>query len=174
MPLRICAIDSSCLQALDCAGLVPHLSILFDRILVPRAVREELKRRPATRSRLKILLEDYAFVNRCDDYDPLSVDILRSGWKRQGKRDRGEAETIIQAARVGAAVLIDDRRARKHAERSRLECHGTLWVLRKFHELELLSVVQLRQALQTMNGLGIRLPREEVNRLLADAGQEPL
>lgn len=44
-----CTIDSSCVIALDHLDLLPQLSLLVSRVLVPKAVREELLKRRATK-----------------------------------------------------------------------------------------------------------------------------
>lgn len=58
---RRCTIDSSCVIALDHVNLVPSLSVLFSKVLVPRAVRKELSRRRATKDRLRSIFATYAF-----------------------------------------------------------------------------------------------------------------
>jgi hypothetical protein len=40
---------------------MPELSILFSIVLVPKAVRDELSKRRATKDRLHSLFEKYAF-----------------------------------------------------------------------------------------------------------------
>ncbi|MGH9721989.1 MAG: hypothetical protein ACRD8O_17415, partial [Bryobacteraceae bacterium] len=68
-PLRQAAIDTSCVIALDTLDLLPQLSLLFSRVLLSKGVRTELFRRRATKHRVSALLNDYAFLERCDDYD---------------------------------------------------------------------------------------------------------
>jgi hypothetical protein len=71
-----CTIDSSCIIALDHLDLLPKVSLLFSRVLVPRAVRQDLFKRRATKNRLRSLFDSYAFFERCDDYDKGAVDSL--------------------------------------------------------------------------------------------------
>jgi len=71
-----CTIDSSCVIALDHLDLLPQLSLLFSRVLVPKAVREELLKRRATKDRLRSFFNEYAFLERCDDYEKGTVDFL--------------------------------------------------------------------------------------------------
>jgi len=87
-------LKASCLIALDHLDLLPQLSLLFSRVLVPRAVRVELFRRRQTKDRLRAVLKSYAFVERCDDYDKAAVEILLIERARQGVKDRGEAEAV--------------------------------------------------------------------------------
>jgi hypothetical protein len=64
-----CTIDSSCVIALDHLDLLPQLSLLFSRVLVPQGVREDLFKRRATKDRLLSLFDSYAFFERCDGYE---------------------------------------------------------------------------------------------------------
>jgi hypothetical protein len=41
----LCTIDASCVIILDHLNLLPQMSFLFSRVLVPKAVRTELFRR---------------------------------------------------------------------------------------------------------------------------------
>jgi hypothetical protein len=56
MLMPICTIDASCIVALDHLDLIPQLSFLFSRVLLPKAVREELFKRRATKDRLQVAL----------------------------------------------------------------------------------------------------------------------
>ena len=64
-----CTIDSSCVIALDHLDLLPQLSFLFSLVLVPKAVRDDIFKRRATKKRVQSLFDQYAFFERCDDYD---------------------------------------------------------------------------------------------------------
>jgi predicted nucleic acid-binding protein len=169
-----CTIDSSCVIALDHLNLLPSLSFLFSTVLVPKAVRIDLFRRRATKRRLQLLFDRFAFFQRCDQYDRGAVEILLAERKVQGSKDRGEAEAVEQAAQVGAAVIVDDRWGRKLAENYALEHHGTFWVLQRFHELELLSSGSLRACFVSLRLRGLRLPWDLVNEFLKRIGEAPL
>jgi predicted nucleic acid-binding protein len=171
---RRCTIDTSCVIALDHADLVPLLSVLFTKVLVPKTVRDELFKRRVTKDRLQAIFEKFAFFERCDGYDRGAVDILLLERDRQGTRDRGEAEAVVQASQFGATVIIDDLWGRQLADRYALEYHGTLWVIEQLHDMQLVSSSQLRVSLQTMSDRGIRLPRSAVDSLLASIGENPL
>lgn len=167
---RRCTIDSSCLIALDHAGVAPQLSMLFQAVLVPKAVRAELSRRRGIRDRLKVWKAELAFVEWCDEYDAGAVDLMLIELSKKGGQDRGEAEAVVQAAQVGAAVLIDDRWGRQLAQNFRLEYHGSLWVLERLHEMALLSPMAVREAVRRMQEQEIRLPGEAVEELLRRIG----
>ena len=74
--------------------------------------------------------------------------------------------SIVQASKLSAMVVLDDRWGRNLAERFLLECHGTLWVLERLHGLGLLSAQSVRQSLLTFRNQGIRFPLQEANDLL--------
>jgi len=169
-----CTIDTSCVIALDLLGLLPKLSFLFSRVLLPKAVRNELFRQKATKDRVQFLLKTYGFVERCDDYDQGAVDILLVERVRQGTEDRGEAEAIVQAAKVGAMVVVDDEWGRELAAGYKLDHHGTFWILEQLQSLDLLSPPDLRAGFEVLRQRKIRLPWDRVNALLKQIGEEPL
>jgi predicted nucleic acid-binding protein len=103
-----------------------------------------------------------------------SVRILLTELAPQRAKPRaheGEAEAVIQAAQIGApAVIIDDRRARKWAERRGLRCYGTPWVLRTLRTLDLIPAIRPKIATRQRHGLW--LPKPDVVELLAEFGED--
>ncbi len=174
MRLPTCTVDSSAVVALDHLDLLPRLSVMFSRVLLPRGVRAELFSLPGREERLGKLSESYRFIENCDDYDQTAVDILFSERRASGLRDRGEAEAVVQATEVGAMVLIDDAWGRRLAARFGRECHGTFWVLRRFHELGFASAAETRAHFFRVRERGIRLPWKDVNDFLAEIGESPI
>jgi predicted nucleic acid-binding protein len=174
MQQPVCTIDASSVIALDRLNLLPQLSFLFSQVLLPGAVRTELFRRKATKDRLKTILDSYAFVAPCDDYDKGAVDILLIERATQGVKDRGEAEAVVQAVEVGAMVVVDDRWGRKLARRFGRDFHGTFWVLRRFFDLGLISSGACRAHFVELFHYGIRLPKTLVNEFLVDIGEPPI
>lgn len=170
----MCTIDASSVIALDYLNLLPQLSFLFSRVLLPRAVRRELFRRRATKDRLKTILDSYAFVEPCDGYDKGTVDILLIERATHGVKDRGEAEAVVQAAEVGAMVVVDDPWGRKLAQRFGRDYHGTFWVLRRFFDLGLISSGACRTHFAELFHRGIRLPKTTVNEFLIEIGEAPI
>jgi predicted nucleic acid-binding protein len=171
---RSCTIDSSCVIALDHLNLIPQLSLLFSIVLVPKAVREDLFRRRATKDRIQTLFEDFAFFQRCDGYEQGTVAFLLAERVREGAQDRGEAEAVVQASELGATVIVDDPWGRQLAASDELEFHGTVWVLQRFHELGLLSSGALRECFESLGRRGIRLPWDIVNSFLEEIGEKPV
>jgi predicted nucleic acid-binding protein len=168
-------IDASCVIALDALNLLPKLTWLFDRLLLPKAVRVELNRRRRTKDRLAVLRREYApFLVPCDKYDQGAVDTLVIERVRFGKKDRGEAEAVVQAAAEGAIVIIDDKGGRKLAERYSLSYHGILWVLERLQLLGLITPSILRQHLEQLKHIQSRFPIKAANELLQSLDQPPL
>jgi predicted nucleic acid-binding protein len=174
MRVRRCTIDSSCVIALDHLELVPQLSVLFSVVLVPKAVRDELSKRRATKDRLQRLFDRYGFFQRCDGYEKGTIDFLLAERTREGTQDRGEVEAAVQASEFGATVIVDDPWGRDLAARYDLEYHGTLWVLQRFHELDLLSSAAVRACFVSLHDRGIRLPWNAISEFLAQIGQRCL
>lgn len=173
MRTRSCTIDSSCIIALDHLHLLPQLSMLFEPVLVPKAVRNELFKVRATKDRLHSIFNTYGFFQRCDGYDQGTVDFLLAERTRLGLKDRGEVEAVVQAAQFGAAVIVDDPWGRDLAMRADLDFHGTVWVLQRFHQLELLSST-LSGCFAILRDRGMRLPWKAVDELLVSIGEGPL
>ena len=169
-----CTIDSSCVIALDHLDLLPQLSLLFSRVLVPKAVREDIFKRRATKDRLQFLFDSYAFLERCDGYEKGTVDFLLAERVRQGMRDRGEVKAVVQASEFGATVIVDDPWGRDLAARNDLDHHGTVWVLQRFFELGLMSPSTLRICFRVLRDRGTRLPWETIDMLLLEVSEEPL
>ena len=171
---RTATIDSSCLIALHHVELLKELSLLFERIYVPQRVREEVSKKLSLRRQLKKLLKDLALYHPCDVGKADRVEMLllerRTKRRRRPQADRGEAEAVIQATEVGAAiVLVDDPAGRAWAEGHRIEPHGMIWVLRQLRQIEV--ILKLRPIIRKLNKSGYRLPKDEVNRLLAQFGE---
>lgn len=169
-----CTIDSSCLIALDHLNLIPKLSVLFSSVLLPKAVRQELFKRTSTKDRLRAISRNYAFLQNCNEYDQAAVDIHLAGLAAKRIRNRGEAEAVVQAAQLGAMVIVDDTWGRKLAATYSLDYHGTIWLLERFYSQELVSSSVLRNDLTLLRKKGIWLPWDEVNALLTRIGEQPI
>jgi predicted nucleic acid-binding protein len=81
---------------------------------------------------------------------------------------------VVQAAKFGAMVVVDDRWGRKLAESSDLDFHGTFWVLQHFFQLGLCSSAVTRDHFAELLRPGARMPWEAVNEFLLEIGESPL
>jgi predicted nucleic acid-binding protein len=144
------------------------VTLIFDQIHIPRRVREEYAKKPGSRRQLAHLRDELAPYRYCNIADEVSVRLLlaEEAVKKKPRQDEGEAEAIVQASQIGApVVIVDDKRARRWAEARGLRCHGTLWILERLREQELIG--DLRPLLTILRREQIRLPGPEVQRLLA-------
>jgi predicted nucleic acid-binding protein len=175
MPRRKATIDTSCLIALNQLRLLETLSILFDKVYVPKAVLHELSRRGGERRQVLASLRRLALLQRCNVADPVRVRLLLIE-KRRGstrpKKDWGEAEAVIQATEVGAGtVIIDDPLGRSWAEGHRLNPHGLLWILRELRRFG--AIRELRPYIRGLQAMQYRMPAESVRELMLEFQEEP-
>ena len=166
-------IDTSVLVSLQCAELLGVVTALFDRLLVPAAVRGELEAGGESNRAALMAIDEFAVFERCDDYDPASVKMLLDTRKHLAHgKDAGEAEAVIQASQRSASmVLVDDPLGRDWAQRHTLECHGTIWLCRELRRRGFLR--KLQPAYVQMLRRGRRQPLNEMNRYLQEF-DEPL
>lgn len=164
---RTATIDTSCLIALNYLRLLDKLSVLFDTVHVPKAVRQEMSKRGGPRKEIHGVLRRFTFYEKCDAGDPLRVKLLliETGNPAKPKKDLGEAEAVIQATEVGATmVIVDDPIGRSWAERHSLEPHGLIWILRSLREID--AIPQLKPYIRKLQSKGYRLPAKDVRILL--------
>ena len=119
-------------------------------------------------------MHSYAFLSKCDNYDGVAVDLLLIERHAEGKRDRGEAESVVQASERAATLIIDDRWGRELGTRYGLKTIGTLWILQRLHALGIRSADQIRTDLVVLQQRKYRLPKNAVNALLREIGQNPI
>jgi predicted nucleic acid-binding protein len=100
--------------------------------------------------------------------------VLPAERRVRGQKDRGEAESVIQASKRAPALVIDDPWGRKLAERFSLKFGGTIWILQRFHGVGLLSASEVRSGFETLLRRNFRLPREAINAFLKEIGQEAI
>ncbi len=166
-------IDTSCLIALIHLGLVEKLSMLFETVYVPKAVRQELSRRGNQRRQVGAALRRLALLQRCEVADDTRLELLlaqRRG-SRRPKKGWGEAEVVVQATEVDAqTVIVDDPLGRAWAERHRLTPHGVLWIL---GELRRRGFIELRPHIRKLKSLKYRMPDDAVRELLLEFQEEP-
>jgi predicted nucleic acid-binding protein len=131
-------------------------------------VREEYAKKPRSRTQLALLRRELAPYRYCNVADEISVRLLlaEETVRKKPRQDEGEAEAIVQASQIGApVVIIDEKRARRWAEARGLQCRGTLWILERLREQDLIGA--LRPLFTVLDREQIRLPPPEVRRLLA-------
>jgi predicted nucleic acid-binding protein len=174
MPRPIATIDTSVLVSLQVAGLLGKVTVLFERVLVPVKVREELEgSKERSRDALSAIYE-FAIFESCDDYDPALVKWLLDSREAANRgRDQGEAEAVIQAAQrpesKACMVLVDDQLGREWAKTHSRECHGSIWLCRQLRVNGYLT--ELRPYFVRMIEGGQRHPLNEMNNYLQEFGE---
>jgi uncharacterized protein len=147
---------------------IDHLNILpklFDEILVPVAVRDELlQASPEVPGVLEIHAAFQAgWLTVRALADRTSAEQLRA------ELDPGEAEAITLTEELGAdLLLLDDRRARAHAVGRGLPITGTIGILRKAREGGLIQAVS--PLIEDLRRRGFRISVELVEEVRREEG----
>ena len=116
--------DTTILIALTSAGRLWVLKKLWDSVVLPEAVYLEIMRGLRGRDEVNKAL-DSGWLKVRNVQDRRMVNLLQGDL-----RGRGECECIVLAGELGIdTVLIDDKKARKIAEKAGIQVVGTLGVL---------------------------------------------
>lgn len=163
MPMRIVVVsDTSPVRALDHLNRLDLLSRLFERVLIPSAVADELRRGS----------------RKCRPFDPREAGLpVRSPADSEHvarlrlRLDAGEAEAIALAVEVRADVLlIDEREGVRVAQGEGLMTLGVLGLLVRAKEVgEVERVEPLIDSLR--EGIGFRVTPEVEREILRRAGE---
>ena len=125
----IAVFDSSPWIFLSKLGFVDKAIDLFDHVLVPSSVEEEISQK---RDRARDILQEALAAGKVKittASNPRFVAALR---RRLGK---GESETIVIGLELKAdMVILDDHAARTEARRLGLQVKGTLGLIRKLRD----------------------------------------
>ena len=154
--------DAGPLIALARTGHINPLSGLFERVLIPEAVREELQLnsgRPGARElRLALGRKTWLRVGKIRDQKALSSSL-----------DAGENQAILLAIENKAPLLVDDLKGRKVAKAASLRVIGSGRVLVEAKRKELIP--QVGPILDQFSDAGYRISPELARRLLELAGE---
>ena len=155
-------VDTTPLIALSLVGRLDLLKVLYDRVILPPAVRMEIEaggELPSARPDLAAA----PWIEVVPLGDPGHADLLID-------LDRGEAEVIALAReRRARLVILDERLGRRHARRLGLSVTGTLGVLLRAKELK--AVATIRPIVETLRHEGIYLGKSVVDEVLSLAGE---
>jgi predicted nucleic acid-binding protein len=155
--------DTGPVNYLILIGHIDLLSKLYSTILIPSAVRDELRDSGAPDR-----------VRRWIDSPPAWLDIRRPALLPDAGLLRlrigpGERDAILLAQETGADdIILDDRLGRREAERRKLHTVGSIGVLRAASREGLLN---LRDALERLAGTNFYITQELIDTLLAEAEQ---
>ncbi|EOS36173.1 hypothetical protein C804_00694 [Lachnospiraceae bacterium A4] len=108
---------------------------LFQEVLIPQAVYDELTLNPAFEKEA-IQIKECTFITKVEVGQESSVNLFQ----RVTGLDRGESEAIIYTDNEGAdLILMDEIKGRKVAVQMGLNVMGTLGILLEAYEQKLLS-----------------------------------
>ncbi|MGE0085536.1 MAG: DUF3368 domain-containing protein [Desulfococcaceae bacterium] len=155
-------INTSPWIALCAAGQAELLRKLFENIVMPKAVYEEIMAGGKGRTGLKELEKtDWLLIRNIQDVSKTAL---------LHELDRGEAEVIILAQEQGITqVIIDEKIARMQAQVSGLTVIGTLGLLLRAKRLGLID--QIKPLTENILKAGIYIHREIVKGILQEAGE---
>jgi uncharacterized protein len=154
--------DTSPIRALDFLSLLPVLNNLFDGVLVPPTVSDELD---SPLQRFKVV--------DLSNYDFITVKAPRD--QRQVERflltlDRGESEALALALETGTRlVLMDERKGRAVAAEYDIVALGTLGVLLRAKSRGLIPAI--KPHIEKLFELGFFISAELRNSVLRLAGE---
>ncbi len=140
---RVVIVDSTPIISLALVNQLELLRYLYDEVLIPPAVQVEVLAGGTSGTGI-VQLQQASWIQMQPLQDPRRADLLSD-------LDRGEAEVIALAQEINAdLVIIDERLGRRHAKRLGLTLTGTLGVLLKAKERQLVPSIkplieQLRQ-----------------------------
>lgn len=154
--------DTSPIRALDYLGLLPLLKDLFDRVLIPPAVRDELKLPLPKFSAIDLSIYDFFEVRTPLDSSRVQ-EFLRT-------LDRGESEALALALETGAQlILMDELRGRKAAARHGIVALGALGVLLRAKTRG--QIPAIRPLIEKLDELEFYMSAELKNNALRLAGE---
>jgi predicted nucleic acid-binding protein len=155
--------DTGPINYLISIGHVNILPKLYQTVLIPFAVRDELRDAGAP-----------DLVRRWIDSPPAWLEIRQLALSPDAELlririGRGERDAILLAQETGADdILLDDQVGRREAERRKLHTVGTLGVLRAASRAGLLN---LNEALARLVDTNFYISQQLIDRLLADEEQ---
>jgi hypothetical protein len=159
---RIVVCNATPLIALSLIDQLPLLRDIYQSILIPAAVHQEVMA-GGTSGVGATELEEADWIQVIQLRDPARAELLSD-------LDRGEAEVLALSLELNAEIaIIDDRLARLHAKRLGIQLTGTLGVLLRAKERGVIG--QMRPFVERLRRGGIRLSSAVAEEALRLAGE---
>ena len=134
-PERLVVVNTTPIIALVLANQLPLLRRLYTAVTIPPAVQAEIRTGGPSGIGVREL-EAADWIRVVPLQDPRRADLLTD-------LDRGEAEVLALAQEIYAGlVIVDERLARRHAKRLGLPLTGTLGLLLRAKQAQLISEVK--------------------------------
>jgi uncharacterized protein len=129
--------DTTPLIGLASIGRLELLQELFGEVYIPRAVFDETVTFGRENSKAKQLVSNASWIHVVEVKDRLAVNVLLD------EMDLGEVETIVLASEMNADwVLMDEKKGRRKLSQLNIPKIGTLGILLKAKELNLIPVLK--------------------------------
>lgn len=160
--------DTTPILSLLKAGKLDLLKILYQRVVVPEAVYDELTVNADYKDeKEKILNCSFLSVEKVSNVE--SVNILRN----VTGLDAGESESLILYGEKKADLLLmDERKGRGVAKKMSVQYVGTMGVLMQAFDESIVTAEEIRKILEMLLASDIRLSRKLCNKVLDYVGQE--
>jgi predicted nucleic acid-binding protein len=158
--------DTSPLSNLAVVGCLPLLQQIYNQVIIPQGVAEELRNAGNEENLIvEVLSLDWIEVRPAKNIELIAV--LRN----YHNLDRGESEAIALALELNAyELLIDERLGRREATRLGLPITGVLGILLVAKRRKLIRAVQpVMNAL--INQAGFRMSNQLYGEVLKAAGE---
>ncbi len=156
--------DTTPLIGLSSIGRLELLRELFEEVYIPQAVFDETVTHGRGESEAKREVANADWIHIVDAKDTLAVNILLD------EMDLGEVETIVLASEMNADwVLMDEKKGRRKLSQLNIPKIGTLGILLKAKQLELIPI--LRPEIEELQKSGFSISPSIVDAVLEMAGE---
>lgn len=137
-------------------GKIRLLEKIFEKILVPEEVYSEVVVKGKDRGH-----PDFVLVEELVNEGFILTRDVEIVTLKEAPIDEGEKATISLALKEGIEILIDEGKVRRMAKLMGLRPRGTLWILSKFYEEDLISKEEFKRSIFDLIEKGYRI-REEI------------
>lgn len=156
--------DTTPLIGLASINRLDLLKELFEEVYIPQAVFDETVTFGRENSKAKQLVSNASWIHVVEVKDRLAVNVLLD------EMDLGEIETIVLASEMNADwVLMDEKKGRRKLSQLNIPKIGTLGILLKAKELEL--VPALKPEIEELQKSGFSISPLLVEEILEAAGE---
>jgi len=134
---------------------------IYGKIIIPEGVYQEIEEGKSKNFYKDLSKIDWIEIKSIADKEPL---------KYISDLDKGEAEVIVLANEINAdLVIIDEKAGREYAEHFGIKLTGTIGILLKAKQLDLINKIE--PLLKTMKENGIWLSQKFINHVLKIANE---
>jgi predicted nucleic acid-binding protein len=156
--------DTTPLIGLASINRLDLLRELFEEVYIPQAVFDETVTFGRENSKAKQQVSNATWVHVVEVKDRLAINVLLD------EMDLGEVETIVLASEMNADwVLMDEKKGRRKLSQLNIPKIGTLGILLKAKELNLISVI--KPEIEELQKSGFSISPLLVEEILDAAGE---